>query len=138
MQKDSVNKILIGFIGFLLVLLFVPTIMDIGQPMTVSAATDFLEDLDYVVFTAAQYDSVAKEATAAAAVANAEAAAVSSQNTLRCRFRPGKPSTTGCNLRPGMPHYRQASDITSIKGGEPCQIETEQGQEAKGLELVGT
>ena len=49
---------------------------------SVGAATDYLEGEGYVVFSAAQYALLAKEATAAAAVVNAEAAAVVSQATL--------------------------------------------------------
>jgi len=79
MQKDSATKILLAIVAGLILLVFLPMIMDIGQPMTVSAATDFLEDRDYVVFSAADFALVAKEATAAAAVVNAEAAVVAAE-----------------------------------------------------------
>lgn len=46
---------------------------------SVGAATNYLEDRGYVVFSAEEFDLLAKEATAAAAVANAEAAVVTAQ-----------------------------------------------------------
>jgi len=79
MGKSGINKVLIGFIGVLIILLCIPIAMDLRNPISVSAATDYLEDRDYVVFSAADFALVAKEATAYAAVQNANAAVLAAQ-----------------------------------------------------------
>ena len=82
MDKSGINKVLLGFIAVVVTLLCIPIAMDLRNPISVSAATDYLEDRDYVVFSAAEYALLAKEATAYAAVQNAEAAVIASQSTL--------------------------------------------------------
>jgi len=64
--------IILCFVVVLVVGYFAPMM---ESSMSVGAATNYLENRGYVVFSATQYDLLAKEATAYAAVQNAEAAA---------------------------------------------------------------
>ena len=84
MGNMSPRQWFIAIIGFILALvlisgLLIPAIQEYTHPWSVGAATDYLEDRDYVVFSAAEFALVAKEATAAAAVANAEAAVTNAE-----------------------------------------------------------
>jgi hypothetical protein len=75
MEKSGINKVLIGFIAVIVTILCIPIAMDLRNPISVDAATEYLEDQNYVVFSAEEYALLAKEATAYAAVQNANAAA---------------------------------------------------------------
>jgi len=78
------KKWLALLVGIVVVAIFVPTfIVPIMQSSvatsSVEAATSYLENRGYVVFTAAQYALLAKEATAYAAVQNANTAVIAAQ-----------------------------------------------------------
>lgn len=83
MKGIDVHKWLILIMGIPLVLVLIGVLImaanDYLHPWSVGAATDYLEDRDYVVFTPAEWALVAKEATAAAAVANADAAVTAAE-----------------------------------------------------------
>ena len=83
MKGTDVRKWLIIIIGIPVVLVLLGVVIltasEYMHPWSVGAATDYLEDRDYVVFSAAEFALVAKEATAAAAVANAEAAVTNAE-----------------------------------------------------------
>jgi hypothetical protein len=83
MKGHDVNKLLIAIVGIPLVLVLIGVLIatssDVLHPMSVDAATDYLENQNYVVLSHAEYDLIAKEATAAAAVANAEAAVTNAE-----------------------------------------------------------
>ena len=64
------------FVVVLIVGYFAPMM---ESTMSVGAATNYLENRGYVVFSAAEYDLLAKEATAQAAAANAEAAVIAAE-----------------------------------------------------------
>lgn len=84
MNNKSWLAILMGvvLIAILVPTFIVPIMQSSVATTSVGAATNYLESRGYVVFTQAQYDAVAKEATAVAAVVNAEAAALAAQGTL--------------------------------------------------------
>jgi hypothetical protein len=118
MEKSGINKVLLGFIAVIITLLCIPIAMDLRNPISVSAATDYLEDRDYVVFSAAEYALLAKEATAyaaviaaQAAVVNASTAASAAQITLDALLRHNENEvflwlesvTDTCTLRAGTP-----------------------------------
>ena len=66
----------------LFIFIFIAIISTISEntlSSNVLAATTYLENNGYVVFSAAEYDLIAKEATAHAAVVNAEAAVTAAQ-----------------------------------------------------------
>jgi len=79
MKGMDIRKLLIGIVGIPLVIALIGVLVlaanDYLHPMTVNAAMDYLEDQNYVVFSAEEYALLAKEATAYAAVQNADAAA---------------------------------------------------------------
>jgi len=69
MKGHDVNKLLIAIVGIPLVLVLIGVLIatstDVLHPMTVDAAIQYLESQNYAVFSPAEFDLVAKEATTA-------------------------------------------------------------------------
>lgn len=78
---NTMKFVIVAVVAIALLVVFLGPMLS-SVTITVSAATDYLEDRGYAVFTPAQFDLLAKEATAYAAVLNAEAAVTAAQTTL--------------------------------------------------------
>jgi hypothetical protein len=83
MKGTDIRKFLMVIVGIPVVIALIGVLVlaanDYLHPMSVDAATDYLEDQNYVVFSAEDFALVAKEATAYAAVQNANAAVIAAQ-----------------------------------------------------------